>query len=615
LTTTITGRGDAGAAAIAIERAESGDKGVLALTGSAAAIGAALRAPSPDATARISDAITLASDPSNITLDPDTDAYFVGDMLVNQGEAIMQKAVDLASAARALEAGKTDDQLMAFAIARDGLSAAATSFSNDFKKAIRGNADGALAVEVGVAAGAVAARVEELRKAAAANDYVLIQKYAPRVTQATAAIFTKLDDAMDRLLETRIDGFHATVLWRLALALAFTVLGLGAAFLVIGSISRPIKLIVRTLDEIQGGNFDIALPKTRRQDEIGHLIQAAQRYREAAFSAGEAENESRMRQARELNLSSRRDELNAGFTQSVHRAIATLNGNIKKADGGASHIADEAEEVAGQAEAIAAAARQASSNVFTVARAADELSASIGVIAGRVAEASEIAQEASRETREAQAMVRALSEATARIGEVIALITDIASQTNLLALNATIEAARAGEAGRGFAIVAAEVKTLSCQTARATEDIIGHIDAVQVAAREVIAAIGGIDGTIDKVSALSLTISGSIDQQRVATDEIARNVQLAASGTEEVTQNVGLIAGAIAETRNASFDVRNFVKELEREAEQLDLDIADFIAQTRNSFSDTSSVLREREREDALLDRDIDEFIFSRGAA
>ena len=93
---------------------------------------------------------------------------------------------------------------------------------------------------------------------------------------------------------------------------------------------------------------------------------------------------------------------------------------------------------------------------------------------------------------EAQATNReitGLSESAQKIGEVIKLIRAIAEQTNLLALNATIEAARAGEAGRGFAVVASEVKSLAVQTATATEDIANHILAVQTSTSSAVEAI------------------------------------------------------------------------------------------------------------------------------
>ena len=105
-------------------------------------------------------------------------------------------------------------------------------------------------------------------------------------------------------------------------------------------------------------------------------------------------------------------------------------------------------------------------------------------ISRQVHESSVIAGEAVRQAEKTDARINALSEAATRIGNVVKLITDIAEQTNLLALNATIEAARAGEAGRGFAVVASEVKTLATQTAKATEDISEQIAEMQAATRE-----------------------------------------------------------------------------------------------------------------------------------
>jgi len=177
--------------------------------------------------------------------------------------------------------------------------------------------------------------------------------------------------------------------------------------------------------------------------------------------------------------------------------------------------------------------------------------------------------------------VQGLSAAAQKIGDVVKLISDIASQTNLLALNATIEAARAGEAGKGFAVVASEVKGLANQTAKATEEISAQVAAMQGATSEAVTAIQGIGGTIGTINEIATTIAAAVEEQGAATQEIARNVQGAAEGTHQVSANIVGVNQAAAETGAAADQVLTSAEELGRQAETLRADIDSFLAEIR----------------------------------
>ena len=136
----------------------------------------------------------------------------------------------------------------------------------------------------------------------------------------------------------------------------------------------------------------------------------------------------------------------------------------------------------------------------------------------------------------------------------IKLIRAIAGKTNLLALNATIEAARAGESGRGFAVVASEVKALALQTAKATEEIASHIQAVQDSTSGAVEAIRQITARMQEINAATAAVTASVMQQNSATEEISHNVASAALGTGHVVAVLGQVAGAA--TANQRFGGR-----------------------------------------------------------
>jgi methyl-accepting chemotaxis protein len=216
-----------------------------------------------------------------------------------------------------------------------------------------------------------------------------------------------------------------------------------------------------------------------------------------------------------------------------------------------------------------------------VATATEELSMSVDEIGQQATAATKVTSNAVSQAGATTAMMQGLVTAVARIGEVIELISAIASQTNLLALNATIEAARAGDSGRGFAVVAAEVKSLASQTAKATGEITAQISAIQGGTNEVVAAIQTISGTVREINTISAAIASAVEQHNTATADIARNAEQAAQGTRDVSRNIGTVSQAAADTGHASRDILQAAVELTRQGEALRVGADAFIGRVR----------------------------------
>ena len=268
--------------------------------------------------------------------------------------------------------------------------------------------------------------------------------------------------------------------------------GVGLSFwMVRRNVVNPILGIADGVDKLAAGNFAVVLPGLGRKDEIGRMAQAVETFKSKAIERAGREAAEKEAAASAI-ASARRTEMHElanGFEAAVGvivHAVATASSELEAA---ASSLTDTAESTHHLTAAVASASEQASSNVQLLAAATQELSASVREIGSRVQESSVIADEAVRQAQMTDARITELVKAASHIGDVVKLITAIAGQTNLLALNATIEAARAGEAGKGFVVVAREVKTLSAETAKATDGIAAQIATMQIAIREV----GGCD--------------------------------------------------------------------------------------------------------------------------
>src|SRR5258705_13729848 len=184
------------------------------------------------------------------------------------------------------------------------------------------------------------------------------------------------------------------------------------------------------------------------------------------------------------------------FEVSIKKVVDAVSAAAEGLRKTAASMSATAERTTDRASTVAMAAQQASSHVQTVSASSEEFNASLDEIGRHVVQASQVANRAAEDGDRTNKTVITLAEAAERIGNVLQLIEDVAAQTNLLALNATIEAARAGEARRGFAVVAAEVKSLAGQTAKATDEISSHISGMQDATQESVAGITEIGGTI-----------------------------------------------------------------------------------------------------------------------
>jgi methyl-accepting chemotaxis protein len=199
---------------------------------------------------------------------------------------------------------------------------------------------------------------------------------------------------------------------------------------------------------------------------------------------------------------------------------------------------DSAETTAGQAYDVGLSAQQVSESIHVVASSTEELSVTISEIARHASLASEIATSAAAEGQVADKSVRDLGAALNQVEDIANVINSIASQTHLLALNATIEAARAGSAGRGFAIVAAEVKQLARSTAEATKQVRDVVAGIHADSQRASQGIGQISVTMARICESTSSIAAAVNQQTSTTREIGRVSIVAAHSAEEISRRV-----------------------------------------------------------------------------
>jgi len=393
-------------------------------------------------------------------------------------------------------------------------------------------------------------------------------------------------DGTGENLTAATDTLRASARARLMLYFGACLLSIVLVLILSRWVLRVVRALLADLTQamqaLAQGRLSAEVPSRNRSDEIGVMARTVEIFKQNAVTMRRLEEE--RSQQEERAAAEKHAALHAladSFEAEVSSVVRTVAAAASQLQEHANLMNAAAGETNRQSTLVAAAAEQAIGNVRTVASAADELSTSIDEIGQQASAATKVTASAVSQAGTTTEMVQSLVTAVQRIGQVIELISTIASQTNLLALNATIEAARAGDSGRGFAVVAAEVKNLASQTAKATDEITSQISAIQGGTIQVVRAIEMISGTVREINTISAAIAAAVEQQNATTAEIARNADQAAQGSREVSGNIGSVTAAAADTGRVSKDILQAAVALTSQSETLRAGVDAFIARVR----------------------------------
>jgi methyl-accepting chemotaxis protein len=274
-------------------------------------------------------------------------------------------------------------------------------------------------------------------------------------------------------------------------------------------------------------------------------------------------------------------EASIAFQQQMSAIVMSLEGHSSRMTQASGSLFTLSREVETRAGAVSGATAGASANVAEVAMTFGAFADGITRISGETARTADAAGHARNVVHEASTDTAALRETVGMIGQMVALISDVATKTNLLALNATIEAARAGEHGRGFAVVASEVKQLAQQTSQATSDAGARLQAITAAADSIASRILSLVDSVEEVDMASAQIAELMREQGAKSQAINGGTAEAAASMRDVTAQMSDMSRVVTQSHEAVNTVTVVSSDLHQQAESLRAAVETFMDATK----------------------------------
>ncbi|MFM5845932.1 methyl-accepting chemotaxis protein [Aeromonas veronii] len=365
-----------------------------------------------------------------------------------------------------------------------------------------------------------------------------------------------IDNELAALRAERESNMHASLQSSVLVILLILGITLAATVIVGNRVTKPLADAVLALNDIANGDGDLTQRlKVQSQDEIGQLASAFNRFVERIQSVVSQVGETSNR------LFSAVDKLHHLSEHYDHQ----MQGHSRETD----QVVTAVTEMSSTAQEVAASASNAATATSDAARESD---AARGVVSGAINSINRLVGE----VHTASGVIEQLAQETAKIGSVVEVIRGIAEQTNLLALNAAIEAARAGEQGRGFAVVADEVRSLAGRTQQSTKEINEMLQRLQGGVKQAVEVMQASEDRSQETVQEASHIASSLDSMVMAVSTINdMNIQIATAAeeqhavSEEINKNLVAIQQIVSELTSAAVESNSTTRDLASTGDKL----------------------------------------------